>query len=397
VLGAFFLSAFAISGLSTIATSASTASTTSSNQTMPTIDFSVGTQTTKTVQHEIDDFNANYSASYGFKVKLDEQAFSTTNQHDTYLADFQAQSTSIDVVSMDVIWPAEFANSGYILPLDDVFNKTYQADFLQAPIEAGTVNGHIYGVPWFHDSAMLYYRTDILTAANNAGVINDPNGAAPTTWAQLKDWSSAIMNDTSFTTANNLTAGFVWQGASYEGLMCDFMEYIGGTGTYSFLNDGQTQAIFNTSAGISAALTYMRSLITSGASPSAVLTYMEESSRAVWNAGNAVFMRNWPYAYSGSLNSAALNGSLVSGANHNVQQFDVTTMPAENSSVTNPRTSCLGGWQVGVSAFSKYPDQAKKFVMWITNAKEQTDHFLKEGETPTLTALYNSAAIKNSP
>ncbi len=392
VLGAFLFSGFAIGGL-TMNVNAVAASTNSSTASMPTISFSTGTQTTDTLQHMIDDFNANFSASYGFKVKLDSAAFETTSQHDTYVAAFQAHSTNYDVISMDVIWPAEFANSGYIIPLDDVFNTSYQSQFLQAPIQAGTVNGHIYGVPWFHDSAMLFYRTDILSYANAQGIINDPNGAPPTTWAELNNWSVAMMGSQALKDKFNVTAGFVWQGKSYEGLMCDFMEYIGGTGTYSFLNADQSSAIFNTSSGISSALKYMKGLIDDGASPKAVLTYDEEGSRAVWNAGNAIFMRNWPYAYALSLASSQLNGT---AAGTDQQQFNVTTMPAQNASVANPRTSCLGGWQLGVSAYSKYKTQAKEFVMWLTDARQQTTYFLGGGETPTLKALYNSPAIVNS-
>jgi multiple sugar transport system substrate-binding protein len=347
----------------------------------------------------IADFNANFSTSYGFKVQLDSGAFETTSQHDTYLANFKAQSTDLDVISMDVIWPAEFATAGYLAQMDDVFNSSYQSQFLQAPIEAGTVDGHIYGVPWFHDSAMLFYRTDILQYANTNGIINDPNGAPPTTWAQLHDWSIAMMNDTTLVHDFNLTAGFVWQGKAYEGLMCDFMEYIGGTGTYSFLNADQSKSIWDSSSGIKDALVYMKSLIDDGASPSSVLTYNEEGARAVWNAGSAIFMRNWPYAYAGSLNSENLNGT-SNTVNPGEQQFNVTVMPAQNATVLangEARTSCLGGWQLGVSAFSQHKAEAKQFVMWLTAYKQQLTYFLGGGLTPTLKAVYDDPAVVNGP
>jgi multiple sugar transport system substrate-binding protein len=386
------ISALSMGGL-TMTGSASTASSNSSNQEV-TIHFSTGSQTDNTLAKMIANFNANFSASYGFKVQLDAGAFETTSQHDTYLANFKAQSTDLDVISMDVIWPAEFATAGYLAQMDDVFNSTYQSQFLKAPIEAGTVNGHIYGVPWFHDSAMLFYRTDILQYANSHSIINDPNGAPPKSWADLENWTVAMMANPTLVSTFNLTSGFVWQGKAYEGLMCDFMEYIGGTGTFSFLNADQSKAIFDTSAGISQALQYMKSLIDSGASPAAVLTYNEEGARAVWNAGNAIFMRNWPYAYAGSLNAIAINGS-NNIVNSGMQQFNVTTMPAQNSTVTDARTSCLGGWQLGVSAYSTHKTEAKKFVLWITSYQQQLTYFLGGGYTPTLSAVYNDPAVLN--
>jgi multiple sugar transport system substrate-binding protein len=364
-LAAFLISSFTVVSL-TMTGTASTAnvnSNSSSNNTnqMPEIVFSTGTQTTDTLTKMFADFNANYSSTYGFTAKLQQSTFETNSQYDTYVADFNAKDPSIDVVSMDVIWPADFASSGFILPLDNAtyMNTTHQADFFKAPVEAGTVtvNGttRVYGVPWFHDSAVLYYRTDVLQYAVDNNIITDPGAAPPTTWAELHDWSIAMMGNSDLVDHFNLTAGFVWQGKSYEGLICDFMEYLGGTGTYSFLNADQTAPIFNSSQGIKDAMTFMKSLIDDGASPNAVLTYDEEGSKAVWTAGNSIFMRNWPYAYAASLQSVAINGT-NNGGN---QQFDVTPMPAQNADVTNPRTSCLGGWQLGVNAYSKYPEQAK--------------------------------------
>jgi multiple sugar transport system substrate-binding protein len=396
LLAAFIVSSFAVVGLtmtgSANTTATSSTSSTSSTTANPEIVFSTGVQTTTTLSDMIADFNANMSATYGFTVKLQESTWETNSQYDTYVANFNAKDSSIDVVSMDVIWPGDFASSGFLLPLDSSFNTTEQAKFLQAPIEAGTVtvNGtsHIYGIPWFHDSAMLFYRTDVLKYAFDHSLI--PEDRAPQTWDEMSNWTLAMLGDSGLKTAYNITDGFVWQGKSYEGLICDFMEYLGATGTYSFLNADQTAPIFNSSTGIKDALTYMKSLIDDGVSPKSVLTFDEEGSRAVWNAGNAIFMRNWPYAYALGLQSVYLNGTK---AGTNEQQFNVTTMPAQSSSTVDPRTSCLGGWQLGVSAFSKYPAEAKKFALWLTAPEQQLTYFLGAGQTPTRTAVYSEPAL----
>jgi multiple sugar transport system substrate-binding protein len=400
-LAAFLISSFTVVGL-TMTGTANTAkvnSSSGSNSTnqMPEIVFSTGTQSTDTLQKMFDDFNANFSSTYGFTAKLQQSTFETNSQYDTYVANFNAKDSSIDVISMDVIWPADFASSGFILPLDNAtyMNKTAQDQYLQAPIEAGTVtiNGssRLYGVPWFHDSAVLYYRTDVLKYAADNGII--PANRAPETWAELDNWTTKMLADSTLTNKFNLTAGFVWQGESYEGLICDFMEYLGGTGTYSFLNADQTAPVFNSSQGIRDAMKFMKGLIDDGASPKAVLTYNEEGSRAVWNSGNAIFMRNWPYAYALSLQSVYLNGT-KDGTD--TQNFDVTTMPAQNANVKDPRTSCLGGWQLGVNAYSKHPEQAKMLIQWLTAPRQELSYFLGGGYTPTLKSLYSDPALLNS-
>ena len=164
------ISSFAVFSITNLG-SANTSIETRNNQGLPVIYFSSIVQTTNTLSNMIAEFNANYSATYGFTVQLNESDLPYQTQHDTYVSEFNAHSTSPDVIMMEVIWPAEFASAGYILPLDDAFNVSYQSQFLQAPILAATVNGHIYGVPWFHDSAMLYYGSDILSYAFSQGII----------------------------------------------------------------------------------------------------------------------------------------------------------------------------------------------------------------------------------
>ena len=95
--------------------------------------------------------------------------------------------------------------------------------------------------------------------------------------------------------------GFVWQGASYEGLTCNFMEYLasaGGTAT----NSDYTTATLDSPAAIKA-VTFMRSLVTSGVTPAAITTFQEPQAMNTFAAGNAAFLRNWDYAYSDATTS----------------------------------------------------------------------------------------------
>ncbi|MFX1250874.1 MAG: extracellular solute-binding protein, partial [Promethearchaeota archaeon] len=266
-------------------------------------------------------------------------------------------------------------------------------------VEAGTYQGHHYGVPWFHDSAMLFYRQDIIGYAFNHGLI--PRNGPPETWTELHDWTLAMLNDTAlvaqFEGADGILEGFVWQGKQYEGLVCDFMEYLGGTGQYSFLNADQTAANFNTTE-MRDTLEFMQSLLTAHQGPTAtetisvspigVLTYQEETSRAVWNAGNAIFHRNWPYAYRLSLDNSFLNGS--EGMTDPI--FDVTTMP-HKAGVTDYRTSCLGGWQIGLNKFSTHKPAAKRFIRWLTAAEQQKTYLLGNGNIPTLESVYSDPDV----
>ncbi|MHA1974322.1 MAG: ABC transporter substrate-binding protein [Candidatus Hodarchaeales archaeon] len=355
--------------------------------------FFTGVQTTDTLTNMIADFNANEAD--GFTVKLETSTWETQNQHDTYATKFASKDSSFDIISMDVIWPPEFTAAGWLEPLDDIFPEEEQTKFLQAPVEAGTYKGKIYGVPWFHDSAMLFYRTDIIEYAYDNDII--PANRGPETWTELHDWTIDMLADedliAQFNGSDGILEGFVWQAREYEGMICDFMEYLGGTGTYSFLNEEETAGAFNTTA-VKDALTYMKSLLDDGVSPQAVLTYHEETSRAVWDAGNAIFHRNWPYCYRLSMNNAFLNGSEGSYGSTagSGKIFGVTPMPHKNS-VTEYRTSCLGGWQLGLNVYSKHKTEAKEFILWLTAAEQQKTYLEGNGNIPTREAVYSDADV----
>ena len=139
----------------------------------------------------------------------------------------------------------------------------------------------------------------------------------PTTWEQLETDAKTLAS------SGKVKYGFVWQGDSYEGLTCNFMEYLasaGGTAT----NSDFTKATLD-SAAATKAVTFMRSLITSGASPAAVTTFQEPQAMNTFGAGNAAFLRNWDYAY-----SAATTPS--SGGKLNASQVGVEPMPTFRAS-----------------------------------------------------------------
>ena len=121
---------------------------------------------------------------------------------------FQAGGGEIDVILGDVIWPAQFAANGWIMNLSDRFTDT--DEFLPGPMQSNTYDGKVYGVPWFTDAGMLYYRQDLLEEAG----FSEP----PATWEELEEMAQKTAQDTG--------TRFVFQGAEYEGGVCNGCEYI---------------------------------------------------------------------------------------------------------------------------------------------------------------------------
>ena len=160
--------------------------------------------------------------------------------------------------------------------------------------------------------------------------------------------------------------GFVFQGNAYEGLTCDALEWVKSNGGGQIIEADGTISINNPKAA--AALETAKSWVGT-ISPPGVLAYQEEESRGVWQTGNAVFMRNWPYAY-----------ALGNGADCAVKgKFDVTTLPAGDGEGARSAAT-LGGWNLAVSKYSKNPDAAIELVKWIASPEMQKYRALKAFE-----------------
>src|SRR5271156_3748734 len=217
----------------------------------------------------IKDFEAQYP---NIKVTLTSAPTNTDTNRATLATDISGGATTPDVFMGDVIWPAQFGEHGFAVPLSDYLPASYWSQFAPGLVSGATYNGKVYGSPMFEDQGFLYYRKDLLAKEHLP---------VPTTWEQLLSESETLQK------AGLVKYGFVWEGASYEGLTCDFMEYLTDAGGAA-PNSAYTTATLDSAAAVKAT-TFMRSLITSGVTPSAVTTFQEPQALAIFQTGDAAF------------------------------------------------------------------------------------------------------------
>jgi multiple sugar transport system substrate-binding protein len=115
---------------------------------MPDIVFSFGPEESGIVQTLVDAFNQQNPA---INVIYREMPADTGRYHERLRTLFRRGGAGIDVIAGDVTWPAEFASKGWLADLSGRFPQVEQDKFLDAPIEANTYQGKIWGVPWFTD------------------------------------------------------------------------------------------------------------------------------------------------------------------------------------------------------------------------------------------------------
>lgn len=328
-----------------------------------TLVFSMGQDTSGTLQDLIDKFNKQNKRN--FQVKYRAMPTNTGTYFDKVKTEFQAQESNIDVIGGDVIWTAQFAANDWIVDVSDRFPESEQKKYLPAPIQSLTYDGKIWGKPWFTDAGMLYYRKDLLETSG----FSEP----PKTWNELKEMALKTTQDTG--TQN----GFVFQGSNYEGGTVNGLEYIWTHGGEAL--QASDKVVIDSPEAI-AGLETERSMITDGVAPEAVPTYTETETDPAFMGGRAVFARNWPYMY-------ALAGT--SGyPKVKPEMVGVAPLPvAEGIS----SVSALGGWNFLISVLSDMQDEAWEFVEWMSGQAAQKQRARAATLLPTLKSLYDDPEV----
>ncbi len=300
----------------------------------------------------------------GHAVRLLKAPASSTERLSQYLQYLGAESPDVDVYQVDVIWPATLEN--HLADLSESFT-TETAAFLPALIANNTINGKLLAIPWYVDVPLLYYRDDLLRKYG----FQEP----PATWDELTTMAAAVQRGERMAGQAALW-GFVWQGMAYEGLTCNALEWQVSEGGGRIV--AEEGAIEVNTPGARRAFTRAAGWVGS-ISPPGVTTYAEEECRQMFQSGNAVFMRNWPYAY-----------SLVNGNESPVAgKVRTASLPAGSAG----RAAVLGGWQLAVSRYSKNPAAATELVRYMTSRHGQKQEALGASRLPTRLALYDDPDI----
>ena len=313
-----------------------------------------------------------WAAKTGNKVEVVPNVASSNERLALFQQQLSAQSSDVDVYQIENIWPGLLAD--YFVDLKQYVPATTIKEFFPSMIEADTVDGKLVDLPWYGDAGLLYYRKDLLGKYGYK--------TPPTTWTQLTAMATKIQAGERKTNPNFW--GYVWQGNAYEGLTCDALEWVYSYGGGTIVDKKGNVTINNPQAA--AALDMAASWVGT-ISPRGVTTYAEEESRGIWQAGNAAFMRNWPYAFPlGNGDSSPVKG-----------KFDVVVLPkASGANAKNAAT--FGGHSLSVNRFSKNPKVAADLVMYLTSAESQKERAIVGGYNPSRPAVYKDAdVLKASP
>lgn len=275
-----------------------------------------------------------------------------------------AKDDTLDVLILDVIRPAQMAAAGWTASFDGKDMSSY----LPAYAEANLVDGKVVALPAFADAMFLYYRKDLLEKYNLE---------VPTTWEEL----TAAVNIISEGEAAPDLQGLSFQGKAIEGAVCTFLLPYWSQGS-NLVEDGKLT--FDRDAAVKS-LQLWKSFVDNGTSKKNIAEVATDDTRKEFQAGNAMFAVNWSYAWAQSQGP----DSAVAG------KVGVARLPAVKGGVS---ATCLGGWEWGVSAYSKHQDEAKKLVNYLSSPDVSVFMAVNGSLLPTYVDAYkNEAVLKAAP
>jgi multiple sugar transport system substrate-binding protein len=325
------------------------------------ITFAIGKDNSGWLQGVINGWNQQHPSQ---KVTLLLLPEASNGQLAQLVANLQAKSDLYDVIDMDVIWTAEFASNGWIIPLPQ--SQFPLGDFLKPAVDTAMYQGRLYAVPDYSNADLLYYRKDILA---KAGV------QPPKTWAQLQQLAETVAPKYGL-------YGYAGTFAPYEGLTVNFAEAVQSAGG-SILSPEGTKVTLDSAKALKG-LEFLVNGFRRGWIPKVALTYEEESSQDAFAAGKFLFLNNWPDVY------AALS---VPGRQNKVYgKFGVAALPGPDGM----GSSSLGGANLAISAYSQHQLTALNFIKYMTDLDNERQMLEQGSFPPVWTQLYNDKNLIRS-
>jgi multiple sugar transport system substrate-binding protein len=301
-----------------------------------------------------------------YNISITPEANSSDASRQLAVQRLAAHDGDYSLMNMDTIWTAEFAAAGWLKPITGAARQQALQGVLPIAAQSAEYQGTLYAVPLNTNAQLLWYRKDLVKSA-------------PTTWAQI------IADARKLPASEGLIEE---QGAQYEGYTVWFNSVLASAG--GEVVNAQDKPVLGHSAVVAAQI--LRDVATSGRADPSLSTDQEDQGRLAFEAGHAAFMLNWPYVYAAGRTDAATS----SVTKHVFANMAWAPYPSVYPGV--PGKSSVGGANIGISQYTKYPKQALAAALCMTRYYWQNQEAINEGLPPvTIASYHNPTVIKSYP
>ena len=275
----------------------------------------------------------------------------------------QGAGGGYDVVLFDVIWPAEYATNNVLIDVSDRISADMKSGIMPGAWTTVDYNGKAYGMPWILDTKYLFYNMEMLEKAGIA--------APPRTWDDLIEQAKIIKDK------GIVEFPIVWSWAQAEAVICDYTMLLASYGGNFLTDDGKPA--FQSGGGVEA-LKYMVKSVDEGVTNPNSKEYLEEDVRRVFSSGQAAFALNWTYMY-----------NLANDPKESKIAGKVGVVPGPGVAGKLEASAVNGSMGLGITAASKHPDEAWKYILAMTSQETQDKY--AQLSLPIWSAWYDSPVV----
>ena len=275
----------------------------------------------------------------------------------------QGAGGGYDVVLFDVIWPAEYATNKVLVDVTDRITADMKSDIMPGAWTTVDYNGKAYGMPWILDTKYLFYNMEMLEKAGIA--------APPKTWDELLAQAKTIKDK------GIVEFPIVWSWAQAEAVICDYTMLLASYGGNFLTDDGKPA--FQSGGGVEA-LKYMVKSVDDGVTNPNSKEYLEEDVRRVFSSGQAAFALNWTYMF-----------NLANDPKESKIAGKVGMVPGPGIAGKLEASAVNGSMGLGITAASKHPDEAWKYILAMTSLETQDKY--AQLSLPIWSAWYDSPVV----
>ena len=291
-----------------------------------------------------------------YTVNVELLPTDASQQREQLVRRLGAEDSSIDIIGMDVIWTAEFANAGWVRKWEEPLKGQVTQDVFDSVIDTASFEDDLYGAPFNSNTELLWYRKDL---------VENP----PTTWGQMIDQAEELDKDIQVQ-ADRYEGFTVWVNAMIESAGT---EILSGPTTVELAEEPTKKA-----------LALIGRLANSPAAAPNIDTSDEDSARLGFEAGDSAFMINYTFAL----------GSAKENAPDIAKEMGAAKFPEVVEGT--PSKPPLGGFNLGVSTYSENPDEAFEAAACLSNSESQLTATELDGLPPSNKSLYSDKVVQDA-
>ncbi|MBN9619924.1 MAG: extracellular solute-binding protein, partial [Actinobacteria bacterium] len=309
------------------------------------------------------------SSNGAYKISTQLLPTNASQQLQQLVQRLAAKDSSIDLMSIDPVNVAEFANAGFLAPIPQAEKAQFTDNIVAPSVQSATWKGQLVAIPFWANTQLLWYRKSV---AKQAGL----DMSQPVTWQQVID------------AAKKLNKSIGVQAALYEGYTVWINALVEGAGGHIVDNPGatakDTKLGLDSAAGRAAA-SVIQQLVQAGVGGPALSSSQESQALALFEGSSSAFLVNWPYVW-----------AQMGPGNDNVKfrDTDVGWALYPETVAGQPSRPPFGGIDIGIGAYSSHKTQALAAATCITSEQHQQEYMLSSGNPAANKLVYDNAEIQ---